>query len=410
APTVFGDDHVVEARADAIGRLLAVRKPPGTVLQFRLSVGSDPGRAVLRHLATKDQEQTHAEAALFHALGVKYYQEAALRDAFKQSVLTLWVRVPVKHRSDAHSRGVNNFLPAFDGEIKKRGWMKVGGAIAAGWEASSDDGITRRIWEDEDEARREAERVFRLIERESPLAIQRLSQDELWEAVYLGHRQNMSQAPLMPEEDGLDLREYLCGETVSDRGWYVMHGSHPAAIVSLFTPPQPVIQADALRSLLLDGELNFRHTLVAEFVYPDQRKAVKSIDKRIRQVRRTRLRGDGRIRETPEARAAMADLQSVRSELTGDREAVVKARFYVVVYGPPVQNESELSSSLTALDEYCEEIVTAMRRMPGADAAREEPAALRAIYHRALVGECDERPTGREITETAHSLSPLVPS
>ena len=47
APTVFGDDHVSEARADAIARLLAVRKPPGTVLQFRLSIGADSGRAVL---------------------------------------------------------------------------------------------------------------------------------------------------------------------------------------------------------------------------------------------------------------------------------------------------------------------------------------------------------------------------
>ena len=44
APTVFGDDHVVEARADAIARLLAVRKPPGTVLQFWLSIGAEDGR------------------------------------------------------------------------------------------------------------------------------------------------------------------------------------------------------------------------------------------------------------------------------------------------------------------------------------------------------------------------------
>jgi hypothetical protein len=409
-PTVFGDDHVTEARADAIGRMLAVRKPPGTVLQFRLSVGNDPGRAVLRHLQTKEEGQTHAEAALFHALGVRYYQEAALRGAFKQSVLTLWVRVPIKHKSDANSRGVNNFLPAFNREIKRHGWAKVSGAIAAGLEGSSDDGITRRVLIDEKEARADAERVFRLVERESPLEMRRLSRDELWEALYLGHRQNMTQPALLPEDSGFDLRDYLCGETISEREWYVMHGSHPAAIVSLFVPPQPIIRADALRGLLLDGELNFRHTVVAEFVYPEQRKAVKAIDKRIRQVRRTRLRGDGRIRETPEARAALADLESVRSELTGEREAVVKARMYAVIYGPAARNSGELSESLSVLDGRCEEIVTAIRRMGGADAAREEPAALRAIYHRALVGECDDRATGREITETAHSLSPLVPS
>ena len=152
---------------------------------------------------------------------------------------------------------------------------------------------------------------------------------------------------MLPEEPGLDLRDYLCGETISSRGPFMLHGSHAAAIVSMFVPPQPVIQADVLRFLLLDGELNFRHTLIAEFVYPDQRKSVKLLDKRIRQVRRTRLRADGRVRETPEARAAMA-LQSVRSELTGEREAVVKTRMYAVVYGPPALTDAELSESESA--------------------------------------------------------------
>ncbi|PYP85837.1 MAG: hypothetical protein DMF61_14855 [Blastocatellia bacterium AA13] len=410
APTVYGEDHVIEARADAIARLLAVRKPPGTVLQFRLSVGVDPGRAILRHVATRDEGRTHAEAALFHNLGVEYYQEAALRGAFKQTVLTLWVRVPVKHKSDAHSNGLNTFVPAMRREIKRHGWMKLTGAIAAGYEASSDDGIVRRIEGDEREARAEAERVFRLVERESPLEMKRLTRDELWAAVYLGHSQDARGTPILPDEPGLDLRDYLCGETISSQGPFMLHGSHPAAVVSMFVPPQPAVQADVLRSLVLDSELSFRHTIVAEFVYPDQRKAVKLLDKRIRQVRRTRLRADGRVRETPEAHAAMADLQSVRSELTGEREAVVKARIYAVIYAPPARDEVELVESASLLNGYCEELVSAMRRMPGADASREEPAALRAVYHRALVGECDSRPTGREITETAHSLAPLVPS
>ena len=409
-PTVFGDDRVVEARADAIARLLAVRKPPGTILQFRLSVGTDPGRAVLRHLATRDEGRTHVDASLFHNLGVQYYQQAALAGAFKQSVLTLWLRVPVNHRSDGQSRGFNNFVPSVTNEIRRRGWLKLAGALAVGWESSSDDGITRRIASDEREARSEAEVVFRLVERESPLRMTRLSKAELWQSVYLGHRQNATVAPLVPREAGLDVRDYLCGETISSRGWYLLHGSHPTAIVSMFVPPQPVIQADVLRLLILDPDLNFRHTLVSEFVYPNQRKAVKSIDRRIRQVRRTRFRADGRIRETPEARAAMADLDGVRNEVTGEREALVKTRIYAVVYAPPATNQLELTGSAAELSGYCDQLVTSIRRMTGADADREEPSALRALYHRALVGECDARPTGREITETSHSLAPLVPS
>ncbi len=56
---------------------------------------------------------------------MQYYQEAALRGAFKQSVLTLWVRVPVKHSSDAHGRGLNNFVPAVSREIKRHGMDEV---------------------------------------------------------------------------------------------------------------------------------------------------------------------------------------------------------------------------------------------------------------------------------------------
>jgi hypothetical protein len=96
--------------------------------------------------------------------------------------------VPVKHKSDAQSEGLNNFVPALTREIKRHGWLKLAGAIAAGWESSSDDGVIRRIESDEIEAREEAERVFRLVERESPLEMKRLSRDEMWEAVYLGHR------------------------------------------------------------------------------------------------------------------------------------------------------------------------------------------------------------------------------
>src|SRR4029077_10977561 len=121
-----------------------------------------------------------------------------------------------------------------------------------GWDSSSNEGIVRRVDGDEREARAEAERGVRLIGGGSPLEMTRLSRDELWEAVCLGHRQNALGAPMLPEEPGLDVRDYLCGETISNQGPFMLHGSHPAAVVSMFVPPQPVIQADVLRFLLLD--------------------------------------------------------------------------------------------------------------------------------------------------------------
>jgi hypothetical protein len=409
-PTQFSDDSIAEGRCDDLARMLAVEKPAGTIVQFRLSIGPDPGQVIGRHWRSRDEVLTHSPAALFHDMGVRHYQELAAAGSFQQSILTLWVRVPAPHANDAHNRGINNFMPAFNREIKRHGWSSLAGALAVGWAHSKDDGVTRRIARDELEAYEDAERVFRLVERESPLEIKRFTRDELWDAVYLGHCQNSSVVPILPDEPGVDLRDYLCGEAISGDGWYLMHGSHPAAIVSMFTPPQPVIFASALRTLTADPTLNFRHTLVAEFIYPEQAKAVRAIDKRIRQVRRTRNRGDGRLRETPEARAALADLESVRDELVGRREAINKVRFYGIVYGPPARTQAELEESISLLDGYCEQLVTALGKIPGAEAAREDPAALRAIYHRALVGEADARATGREITETSHTLAPLIPT
>lgn len=411
APTMLAHDPVVETRCDELARMLSVEKPPGTILQFRFSSGPDPGHAITRHLSAYDGGQfIHPEAARLHAMNVDYYCAATAAGAYRQCVLSVWVRVPVRQPGDDTSRGLSAFIPAAAREIRKHGLANLGGMLRRARAETADDGVVRRILAEEREAFEKAEKVFRLIERECPLKLKRFSREELWEAVYLGHRQNARGVPILPDAPGLDIRDYLCGETIDGDGWYVMHGSHPAAIVSMFVPPQPVITADALRALTLHPGLTFRHTIVAEFVYLDQRKAAKRLDRRIRQVRRTHIRADGRQRQTPEARAALFDLEGVRDHITGSREALIEARFYAVIYAEPARTREELKQSLHNLDRYCEQMVTAMQAIPGVEAAREEPASLRALYHRALVGEADARPTGREITEVAHSLAALIPT
>jgi hypothetical protein len=411
AATMLAHDPVVETRYDELARMLSVEKPPGAVLQFRLSSGPDPGHATRRHLTAYDGGQfIHPEAARLHAMNVDYYCAGVAAGAYRQCVLSVWARVPVRQAGDDTSRGLSAFIPAAIREIRTHSLANLTETIRSTWAETADDGVVHRILAEEREAREKAEKVFRLIERECPLNLKRFSREELWEAVYLGHRQNARGVPILPDAPGLDIRDYLCGETIDGEGWYVMHGSHPAAIVSMFVPPQPVITADALRALTLHPGLTFRHTIVAEFVYLDQRKAAKRLDRRIRQVRRTHIRADGRQRQTPEARAALFDLESVRDHITGSREALIEARFYAVIYAEAARTREELKQSLHNLDCYCEQMVTAMQSIPGVEAAREEPASLRALYHRALVGEADARPTGREITEVAHSLAALIPT
>lgn len=187
-PTMLADDSVIDMRYDEIARMLAAPKPPGTLIQFRFSSGPDPGRAIDAHFKAYNGTLTHPEASLLHAMNLDYYQTAASARAYRHEVLTLWVRVPVRQTGDATSVGLSAFIPALGNEIKKHGLTNIPGIVRHIWNETADDGVVRRIIDDEREAFEKAEKVFRLVERECPLAMRRLSCEELWEAVYLGHR------------------------------------------------------------------------------------------------------------------------------------------------------------------------------------------------------------------------------
>ena len=405
--TIFDETHFIEGRIDELARLLASRKPADTIIQFRLSVSPDPGRAVQRHLRSRDDENVHPQASLLHMMGACFYQDAAMGGAFRQHTLSAWVRVPVKHRNDETRKGLGHFFPTLKRELALRGKLGFIKALAQTLSETSNDRITRRTITDEQQAMEEADKTFRLFEQQSPLRLKRFTRDELWEAVYLGHRQNANTAPILPKSPGRDVRDYLSLETIAGDGNFVMHGNYPAAVISLFVPPQPYIFADCMRVLTTNADLNFRHTIITDYVYLDQEKARKRLDKRIRQVSRAnRSARNG----TFEGRKALGQLSNVREAVTGDTEALVKARFYAVIYSETATNKGSLRTSLKNLDHYCEQLVTAMRRIPGAEAEREDPAALRAIYHRALVGELSNQPTGREILETTDSLATLTPT
>jgi hypothetical protein len=410
APTMLAHEYTIESRCDSLARMLAVGKPAGTVIQFRYSSGPDPGEAVLAHLKARgDGESTHPEASELHVNSVEFYRGEAAAGAYRHQALSIWVRVPVRQKGDDTNSGLSAFIPAAWKEFRKQRLKDLPRVLRRKWTETADDGVLRRILADEREARGKAEKVFRLIERECPLSLRRFGHEELWDATYLGHRQNARAIPVMPHVPGFDVRDYLCGESIRAEGDYVMHGSHPAAVVSMFTPPQPMVSADALRALTLNPGLNFRHTTIAEYVYPDQAKATRQLDRRIKQLRRSHIRADGRVKQSPESKVALTDLEIVREHVAGSREALVQMRFYVLIYSPPARTREEKVESLGLLDEYCEQMVSVMKAIPGVEAAREEPESLRAVYHRGLVGEADWRPFGREIIEVAGSLAALVP-
>jgi hypothetical protein len=270
---------------------------------------------------------------------------------------------------------------------------------------TADDSVVRRTLEDERQTYQYANRVWRQIENSSPLPLRRFTRQELWEAVYFGHCQDANSAPVLTERPGRDLRDYLCSETIAGELNYIMHGEYPVAIVSMFTPPNEFVTADALRNLIGRRDFNSRHTIVTEYLFPEQRKETKRLDRRIKQVKRTFTKKDN-----PEGAAALRSLRAVRDAVAGARESLLPTRFYVVLYGERARNFAELKRSVEALDEQCERVVSAIRQIPGANADREEPEALRALYSSAIVGELSPTLTGRELTEVSNSVAALTPT
>src|SRR6185503_6602144 len=156
---------------------------------------------------------------------------------------------PLKHHNDEGQRGLARFFPTLKRELALRGTLRFIGARLTTIRETSNDHITRRTMPDEQQAIDEAEKPFRLIEHQSPLPLKPFTRQELWQAIYLGHPQNANTAPILPDVPGRDIRDYLAGETISGDGHFIMHGNYPAAVVSMFVPPQPNIFADCMRVL-----------------------------------------------------------------------------------------------------------------------------------------------------------------
>jgi hypothetical protein len=404
-PTMFADDGLVDIRYDDLARMLAFEKPPGTLIQFRYATTPDPGQAITSVIASRAREGTHTLAGLLQASNLDWARGLAKCVPYRRSVLTMWAYVPPKKRGNSTMSALVDFKHALGNEIRSQGLHKTFRNLSQIYSRTADDSVVRRTLEDESRAYNRANRIWRQIENSSPLMLRRFTRQEIWEAVFFGHCQNATSAPILPEKLGRDLRAYLCAETIEGELNYLMHGEYPVAIVSMFTPPNEFVTAEALRGLMGRRDFNSRHTIVTEYLFPEQRKETKRLDRRIKQVKRTFTK-----RDNPEGAAALRSLRAVRDEVAGARESLLPTRFYVILYGERAANLAELKQSVDALDEQCEKIVAAIRQIPGANAEREEPEALRALYQSAMAGELSPKLTGRELTEVSNSVVALTPT
>ncbi|HSS21218.1 MAG TPA: hypothetical protein VLL54_14185 [Pyrinomonadaceae bacterium] len=403
--TMFADDALVDIRYDDLARMLAFDKPSGTLVQFRYSTTPDLGQAITNVITSRALAGTHTLASLLQASNLDYLRGTAQSLPYRRSVLTMWIRVPPKKRGNPTMSALADFGDAFRQEMREQGILSTLRGLGQIYSRTADDSVVRRTLEAEQQAYNHANRVWRLFENSSPLSLRRFTRQEIWEAVFYGHCQNSNSSPILPDRPGRDLRDFLCGETVEGELNYLMHGEYPVTIVSMFIPPNEFVTADALRSLIGRRDFNLRHTIVTEYLFPEQRKETKRLDRRIKQVKRTFTRKDN-----PEGAAALRSLRAVREEVAGARESLLPTRFYVLLYGERARNLSELKQSVEVLDEQCERVVSAIRQIPGANADREEPEALRALFATAIAGELSPGLTGRELTEVANSVVALTPT
>ena len=409
-PTMLATDEVADAYIDGFADMLTVDLPAGTILQFRYAVGPDPGRAIAEHLRARSYKEAYFPAGRLHDLNIDFLKTMAEQRVFRQEHASLFVRVPMSHENDRSLSGFNTFFASMISDWREHRLSGLKQRAAEHWSKSRNDEVVRRIHEHEEETLRQAEKYFRLLEMQSPVSLHRLNREQLWRAVYQSHVTGSPAVPRLPQFDGLNLRDYLCAETIEDRGWYVMHGVCPATFVSVFAPGEQFIAADAMRALTAHPGLAFRHTIITEFISIDREKAKAKLDSHIKHVERSGTRADGRYELTPEAEASFNDLKQTRRAITGSREALVKLRQYAVIYGDPPRSRAELRASVKQLDVNADTLVRAFQSLDGVQAAREEPAALHCLYPSTLVGEACAETNGRELTEVAHSLAAFIPA
>jgi hypothetical protein len=406
--TMLNDEQIVERRCDDFARALCTELPVGAIVQLRYNVNCDPGLAIAEHLQEL-RVDTHPPASRLHNLNLKHHLVNAARGFYRCEKALLAIRVPARHRADGQASGMSAFLPDLFGELGKSGFMGFLRTLKSAPSHRAFRGVVDRIKKDEAEVFHQAQRVMRAIELDFPMTLKRLTGHALREALYRSHNLDAASVPDIRLRPGDDLRDYLCAETIEHRGWYVLHGSVPVSMVSMYVPPDGGIFADAMRLLTARADLAFPHTICVEYVSLDAKEAKAQLSRRAKRAEQETKKADGGSRNDHDAKTVYADINNLLADMAASRAALYQCRCYVLVYGEPIKTPADQRESLRLLEQRIEIIESALKRIEGADVKREAPASLHCLYQGALLGETSPAPTGREMQERAHSLAALAP-
>ena len=412
ANTIYQTEEFTENRVDEISSLLNFDKPAGTIVQIRFDSLPDSGAVLRNHLRCRNEKDSHPHAAILHATNLKIYEEAIAGGLLKEQSATVWIRVPAQ---DSHDHpAILNFLPSVGREIERGGFVQFFTAPVIGSKNAFSQNFVKREQVREEKCRREAEKVFRSFEENFPkeLRLEAMPRQKTFEKLFVSHRRDSTDAPVLPEKaKNINIRCYLAASNIkSDETDYVIHEQSLASVVSLKTPPQNFVTADTMRYLTCRGDLNFPHTIVLDFVALDTEASKKELKKKIKRIEGSGNTFFGLKPLGEDAKVVREELTELLRQVEKGREKICKARINFIVFGGRARNRAELNEKTEILSERCERMMSAVRKIPGADAVREEPARVRAIYPRLLAGELSWKQTGQEFGEAASSLAAFVPT
>src|SRR5262249_47681131 len=148
---------------DDLARMLAFEKPPRTLIQFRYSTTSDPGREISSVINSRASAGTHTLASLLQSSNLDYLRGTAQSLPYRRSVLTMWIRVPPKKRGNSTMTALGDFKQGLRREIREHGFISAIRRATSIYSATSDDSVVRRTLEAEKHAYNQANRVWRIF-------------------------------------------------------------------------------------------------------------------------------------------------------------------------------------------------------------------------------------------------------
>lgn len=396
-------NRIYSAWAEIIGR----EERFGLIYQIRATTHIDTGGAYAEFMrgfqkrGIETLPEAHYWASAAHTL------DRQRRADFRAPKTSLWVKVPTKVKGDQEFARLSSYWKVFKESLSIRDFFRAWGKIYA----MSSNNIVRRLRENEEKARLEAEKIFRSIESNAPTHIRRLTKDELKTAIYLGHNESAKGTANL-NETIKDLRPFLGGETIAYGDEVIWHANTPIALLTLNRAPGTDTEVGIMRAIVCNPSLNFRYTVVTDFIPMTNAKAERKLKTNIKRIGR-QIKKDSEKKnaadDNPAARKNMERLIGVREKLGEPSTRLLQTRVSILIYAPAIFDREYAKNAAKYLEEASEQTFSVVRRMPGADAVRESGVHLPNLYPTLIAGELSAKLNGRELDGECRDMIALAP-